>query len=659
MASSIKGALGSITFPIKVFQEFFIDIDLPISLVQNDEVSVPIAVYNYLKEPQKVRLKVEEENWFDLLDEAERTVEIKPDAVTVEYFTIKVKKIGMHTFKVYGYGSKRSDAVQREIEVEPDGKEHLVTETGRIEGVIKKTIGIPTDAIDEASKIFVKIYPGVFSQVVEGMDKLLRMPFGCFEQTSSVTYPNVLVLDYMKATDNISPGIQMKAEGFINTGYQRLVSYEVKGGGFSWFGKAPAHNILTSYGLMEFHDMSKVYEIDQNVINRTQNWLASLQKDDGSWEPSEGGIAEGAINAYRNGKLRSTAYIMLALAYTEYKGPQLDKAAGYIEKNLSEIGDNFTLAMCAYAFMNYQPRGATAEELIDRLLNKKTEQDNMVYWKAEAQTSMYGRGDSADIETTAIACQALIIDRKHASLISKINDYLIKKKDPHGTWGTTQATVQALKALLMSIRESTQPVEGTIAIEIDGKKAATLKIDETNDEILRIVDLKQWTKEGDNNVAITLTGEGSMFYQIVGRYYLPYRDEHIGIIEPMTIDVKYDKTELVQSDFVTCNVAVTNNRPAAAKMIIVDLGMPPGFTLMTADLEKLVDEKTIEKFNLTGRQIIVYLDRIGANQTINLKYRLMAKYPIKAKTTKSAVYEYYDPDIRSESAPQEIVVMKK
>ncbi|MHC4529811.1 MAG: hypothetical protein ACYS29_18215, partial [Planctomycetota bacterium] len=75
----------------------------------------------------------------------------------------------------------------------PDGKEHLVTESGRLKGTITHTITIPDAAIDDATKIFVKIYPGVLSQVIEGLDKMLRMPFGCFEQTSSVTYPNILV----------------------------------------------------------------------------------------------------------------------------------------------------------------------------------------------------------------------------------------------------------------------------------------------------------------------------------------------------------------------------------------------------------------------------------------------------------------------------------
>ena len=40
-----------------------------------------------------------------------------------------------------------------------------------------------------------------------------------------MTYPNILVLDYMKQTDQISPEIQMKAEQFIAQGYQRLLTF--------------------------------------------------------------------------------------------------------------------------------------------------------------------------------------------------------------------------------------------------------------------------------------------------------------------------------------------------------------------------------------------------------------------------------------------------
>ena len=658
MASSLKGELGSMTGGLRVFQQFFIDIDFPVSLYQHDEVSVPIALYNYLDTEQQIRLKVEQGDWFRMLDPAEKTVTIGPNDVRVEYFTIQVERIGNHRFTVYGYGSDKSDAISREIEVVPDGAECIVNETGRLEGKVEKTIAIPPEAIDDASTIFVKIYPGVFAQAIEGMDQILRMPSGCFEQTSSATYPNILVLDYMKATGKITPEVQMKAESFINTGYQRLLSYEVDGGGFEWFGKAPAHNILPAYGLMEFYDMSKVHDVDPNVIARTQQWLVAQQQENGSWKPTEGGIAEGAINKYRNDVLRSTAYILWALVHSDYRSTGVAKAVKYIEDHLDEATDTYTLAVLANAFIRYDKNHPVGQKVLATLLNQKVEDGESIYWKMTAKTPTYGSGETANIEVTGLVCQALVRSGKHAAIISKVNNYLVEKKDSYGTWQSTQATIQALRAMLMSTTAGTEQVVGKITVAINGTKSIELSIDETNNEVLQIVDLKGSTTEGENIVTLDIKGEGSMFYQIVGRYYLPHaKAGHID--EPMTIDVKYDKTTLAKDDTVTVDVSVTNNRPMTAKMLIVDLGTPPGFDLVTSDFGAMVEAKTIEKFSKTGRQIIVYLREIKGNETLKLQYHLVAKYPMKAKTTASSVYEYYSPGIRAESQPQEIIVTKK
>ena len=47
----------------------------------------------------------------------------------------------------------------------------------------------------------------------------------------------MLALDYMKRTKKLTPEVHAKAEGYIANGYQRLLTFEVPGGGFSWFGK--------------------------------------------------------------------------------------------------------------------------------------------------------------------------------------------------------------------------------------------------------------------------------------------------------------------------------------------------------------------------------------------------------------------------------------
>ena len=43
---------------LRVFQPFFVDVDFPVALTQNDQVSVPVAVYNYLDRAQRVRLQL-------------------------------------------------------------------------------------------------------------------------------------------------------------------------------------------------------------------------------------------------------------------------------------------------------------------------------------------------------------------------------------------------------------------------------------------------------------------------------------------------------------------------------------------------------------------------------------------------------------------------
>ena len=149
----------------------------------------------------------------------------------------------------------------------------------------------------------------------------------------------MLALDYMKRTNKLTPEIHAKAEGYIATGYQRLLTFEVPGGGFSWFGQSPANKILTAYGLMEFNDMAKVYDVDPRLIERTRQWLIGLQQPDGSWKPDTSFINEGATNRYNSDLVRITAYIAWALENTGYRGPAIAKAEQFLAAHMdSEDG---------------------------------------------------------------------------------------------------------------------------------------------------------------------------------------------------------------------------------------------------------------------------------------------------------------------------------
>jgi hypothetical protein len=682
LASTAHGALGSATSSLKVFQDFFVDLDLPVTLTQGDRVSIPIAVYNYSGARGDVRLQLRSDDWFSLVnDTADKSVQVDSSRVGGSQFTLEARRIGKFKLtlsaRMNGEAS-RADIVVREIEVIPNGREQNLVFNGRLENTVQHQLNFPATSIPDASKIFVKLYPGPLSQVIEGMDSILQMPGGCFEQTSSSTYPNVLALDYMKRTKKLTPEVHAKAEGYIANGYQRLLTFEVLGGGFSWFGRAPANKILTAYGLMEFSDMSKVYDVDSNLILRTQQWLAGQQQADGSWKPDTQFINEGATNRFNSDVLRITAYLAWSLENTGYQGPAVEKAKQFIEKNMSAKMDSYTLAAVANFAADYgtgvhgkdndkDKDRAFTRQAMQLLLDARTEKDEQAWWTAE-ETSVYARGASASVETTGLAVQALLKSGEASATARKAMTYIASKKDSAGTWGTTQATIMALRALLLATEKGAADVQGTLEVLLNGKLVEKLTLTPENNDLLHQfvfqgIESKGKGPEGANTVEIRFEGKGGLAYQVVGNYFLPWDEKPVQ--EALSINVAYDRTHLAQDDVATATATVTNNLGKSANMVMVDLGIPPGFDLLSEDLQSYVEktarEKSarLEKFSLTATQAILYFNSIAPAETLTLHFRLRAKYPIRARTFQSRAYEYYDPDVNSVAQPVQLEVSQR
>jgi uncharacterized protein YfaS (alpha-2-macroglobulin family) len=666
IASTQHGALGTSTSSLKVFQDFFVDLDLPVTLTQGDRVSIPVAIYNYAGSTGDVSLRLEADSWFSLVDDVgEKSVTVESSRVGGSQFTLEARRIGKFklTLSARMKGEvDRADIVVREIEVIPNGREQTQVFNGRLENTVQHEIDFPANAIPEASKIFVRLYPGPLSQVIEGMDSILSMPGGCFEQTSSSTYPNVLALDYMKRTKKLTPEVHAKAEGYIANGYQRLLTFEVPGGGFSWFGSAPANKILTAYGLMEFSDMSKVYDVDPKLISRTQQWLAGQQQEDGSWKPDTSFINEGATNRYNSDVLRITAYIAWSLGNTGYEGTAVERAKQFVEKHMNGKIDTYTLAVVANFAADYGKDRQFTRQAMQLLLDARTEKGEQVWWSAD-ETAVYATGESARVETTGLAVQALLKWGEASGTARKAMSYIAAKKDAGGTWGTTQATIMALRALLLATEKGAADVRGTLLVMLNGKPVEKLALTPENNDLLHQFVFKGIDSQKASTVEIQFEGKGGLAYQVVGSYFLPWDQKPAG--EPLSIDVAYDRTQLAQDDIATAIATVRNNLDKTANMVMVDLGIPPGFDLLSEDLqayqEKSVSLKSghLSKFSLTATQAILYFDSFASGDTVTIKFRLRAKYPIRARTFKSRVYEYYDPEVSSVARPVQLEVHKR
>src|SRR5919109_5610862 len=153
------------------------------------------------------------------------------------------------------------------------------------------------------------------------------------EQTSSAAYPNILVVDYVRKARVASPEILMKAENYLNVGYQKLLTFERPGGGFDWWGSGEPLVWLSAYGLQEFNDMAKVYPVDRGVIERTQKWLMKQQAEDGTW--SKIGATHGeSIERMGDPKLLLTSYVVWALLESGVAKKDCEKSIAYIRDNV-------------------------------------------------------------------------------------------------------------------------------------------------------------------------------------------------------------------------------------------------------------------------------------------------------------------------------------
>jgi uncharacterized protein YfaS (alpha-2-macroglobulin family) len=147
-------------------------------------------------------------------------------------------------------------------------------------------------------------------------------------------------------------------------------------------------------------------------------------------------------------------------------------------------------------------------------------------------------------------------------------------------------------------------------------------------------------------------------YQVVGRHYIQWSqlEQRPNAMDPIGIKVDYDRTTLAVNDEVTCTVQVENRAPGEFGMVIIDVGVPPGFQPIGESLAALVQQKKIAKFSTTARQVTFYLDKLKKGEPVTLQFKLKATFPMHAVAPQSRVYYYYNPGTDAVARPVEMRV---
>ena len=634
---------------LRVFQPFFLTVDLPFSAIRGEEFPVKVALFNYLDSPQQILVEIEEADWFDLLDEPAKSVTVGASDIGGAEFNIRPTKLGTGPIKIVARSTEAADAVIKNILVEPEGVEIEIVENHVVSSGDERelVLNVPSVVIDESARAYVALTGSLLTQSIEGLDRLLRMPFGCGEQNMILFAPNVYIARYLDETGQLKPEIMAKAEHLMLVGYQRQLTYRRSDGSFSAFGNSdPVGSLwLTAFVLKTFAEARDLMYIDRTVLDEAAAWIEDHQLRDGSFE-SVGFLHHQELLGGLQGRDALTAYVAIALLEAG-RDHATANAITYLEGRLDSIEDPYTMAVTAYALE--LAGSAATDEAYEKLMSMAQEDENgALFWGGDGPPiedyPSPGHGNrSAAIETTGYALLALI---EHGDLVSasRAAKWLAGQRNALGGFGSTQDTVVSLNALTSLSASVRSDVDMTITLRSGGWQEQ-VRITPENSDVMQIVKVPL----GDT-LSISAEGKGDAVLQSVLRYNVPESRGDVQDVFDITVDYGTDHVEVDDLITVAATVTFTPSGPIQAGMVVLDVAIPTGFEPVRETIATLVEESVkIKRFEIAGRKVILYIEDMNPGETIYLEFQALAKYPVRAMEVVSQVYSYYRPELRSET----------
>ncbi len=665
---SKEHGLGIGESQLRVFQPFFLTADLPFSAIRGEEFPVKIALFNYLETPQEIFVEIESAEWFDLLDEPLKSITIDANDIGGAEFMIRPTGLGSKPVKITARSAEAADAVIKELLVEPEGVEEEVVENHVVSDGHHSEIhtDLPFDTIDGSGRAYVALTGSFLTQTIEGLDQLLKMPFGCGEQNMILFAPNVYIARYLTETDQLKPEIMAKAEHLMLVGYQRELTYRRSDGSFSAFGDSDDEGSLwlTAFVLKTFVEAKQFMYIDQSVIDEAAVWIESHQLSDGSFE-NVGFLHHQELLGGLQGRDALTAYIAVALLEAG-RDRAASSAIRYLEGQLAEINDAYTMAITSYALELAD--SSMSDDAYDKLMSMgKVDDNGALYWgedrlPVEPYPADGGKpaapmmrpdpheNHSAAIETTGYALLALLEHEDFVSA-SRTAKWVVGQRNALGGFGSTQDTVVSLQGLTSFSTKVRTNVDMTVILESDDWRKE-VRITPENSDVLQMVQVPLGSV-----ITVTAEGKGDVVLQSVLRYNMPERRTEIQDVFDIIVDYGTDHVEVDDIITVSASVRFTPPSPIEAGMVVLDVAVPTGFEPVRETVTALIEENdNVKRFEIAGRKVILYIEDMMPGETVSFEFQARAKYPVRAKEVVSQVYSYYRPEYRGETMGGEMTV---
>jgi len=636
----------SVKPPMSVVAKF------PSYVRDQDQLSIPITVVN--NTDQKLLIDIYLYNQQDYDREIIEEVEVEPNGQIVQILDMKVEHndqfwlSGQQQFTLevedYEYDHIVRDKFQ--LEVFPKGFPDAEVFTGTEQ---KNTFEIDlTNALTGTVNATFRAHPFMVTELMSTLEKMIRQPSGCFEQTSSSNYPNILAIQLLRDNGFEYNVVERDAQQYLKDGYSRLTSYEVEGGGFDWFGKGPSHEGLTAYGLLQFVDMQKVFPVEQALIDRTAKWLMSRKDGKGGWQSGKRGL-----HSWKGSSDIRNAYIVWALTEAGY-GEQITLEINQVYDQVIKSNDPYLYALMANALLKQKDqRGLT---LLEKL---RSHQSSEGYWNGKTCSIVNSKGINLQVETTALAMLAFQkaedFDQSEA-LLQKSLIWLLEQKGSRG-YGSTQATVLALKAILRSLSTpKEQKGNGILALSVDGVPVQKFYFKPGKYSSIQR-SLNRYLNAGEKHQVEVVFEKGD---------YIPFEIDlaYQAVTQPgqqkahIAIDSEFLEHSVQQGQTVRLTTTLSNPTKKLQTSPIAIIGLPAGLQPQPWQLRELMEKEVIDYYEIKDKEIVFYLLELAPKERRTINLDLEAVSPGTYFSGAGQAYLYYENDVVVWSAPQQVEVVR-
>lgn len=625
---------------------FTLNARIPIAAATADKVIIPVTLKNNTEAALSGKLGVITSAALKPVTEFNPSLSIEPGQAKTLYLAFKVQDMpGEQSFKLNFETQGLRDGMSKLITVAPKGFPVSLSMAGKKKAE-KFSFNI-ANLVNGSLTAKVTAYPSVVSDLLTGIESILREPYGCFEQTSTSSYPNLLVMKYLKSQENPDPAVYGRAETLLNKGYNRLTTYETSQKGYEWFGSAPGHEALTAYGLLQFNDMKNVSDkVDQKMIDRTAQWLLSRRDGKGGFKRDPK-----ALDSFGRALPEITnAYIVWALAEAGYRNIDKEMTAAYNDALKTKDAYRLALVTNALYAMDDKARGKKALEAL-----MATQNDDGSFTGTKHSITVSG-GQSFTIETTSLAISAMIKADGDLGKMTKAVQSIVSKRSGHGAFGSTQGTILALRALTEYAQHTKRTEEdGTLEVYVDGKKVGTHKYEKGDRGAIEIDGLEKHMGSGKHNIEVKFVGvQNPLPYSVAVDYTttLPNSQAECKV----KLNTKLATKKAKMGETIRLTAELENTTKDGLPMTMAVLGLPAGTSAQPWQLKEMQEKGVFDFYEIRDNNLICYYRQMKPSEKREINLDLKAEVPGIYDAPASAAYLYYTPEHKNWSSVDQLAI---